>query len=437
MKIFPRQLALAIAISFVFFAGRAFPTWEIQTCPTSQTLTSVCFISPKSGWVVGDSGIILHTNNAGRTWATQLETGANLKSVYFLDSLNGWAAGTPPLPAYSYVYHTSNGGKTWESQFIGYGVRCFSIFFPDDSHGWIAGMDESSAMWYGETGTIRYWTNDGQGWRTQPHQGGFPLHSVFFLNAQVGWAAGEQGELLYTPDQGKTWSALQCDTIGSMAGLNSIQFANADTGWATGYDYRVILTIDGGRHWERHNIQSCMCTSLYPKLHFVDAKNGWVLSDCGTGCNFLFRTRNGGISWDTVDLGLNLPRRNTYDVYFTDTANGWVALDSGTILHYFSLDLNSSNFNKIADRKAHQGLSIAYEKATNRIEFSTPVPDRAILRIYDAQGRLLATPFNENVAAGRHIAFYSFIQCNPGILFLNLSSGEHSITKPLFSERFK
>lgn len=58
-------------------------------------MNSVFFINQKIGWVVGDSGVIFKTKNAGLTNWKKLNSGINynLHSVKFLDTSNGWAVG--------------------------------------------------------------------------------------------------------------------------------------------------------------------------------------------------------------------------------------------------------------------------------------------------------------------------------------------------------
>jgi len=60
----------------------------------------VQFIDENNGWVVGDSGTILKTTNAGATWAQQTSgTEHNLLAVCFKNLNTGWAVG---------------GGEFWE-----------------------------------------------------------------------------------------------------------------------------------------------------------------------------------------------------------------------------------------------------------------------------------------------------------------------------------
>ena len=69
-------------------------TWTPQTSGTSSALDKVYFTDSNNGWVVGKSGLILHTTDGGVTWNSQVSgTTQWLHSVFFIDSNNGWIVG--------------------------------------------------------------------------------------------------------------------------------------------------------------------------------------------------------------------------------------------------------------------------------------------------------------------------------------------------------
>ena len=45
--------------------------WNSLPSSTSHTLTAVHFVGPTTGWVVGEKGTILHTEDGGDTWVSQ------------------------------------------------------------------------------------------------------------------------------------------------------------------------------------------------------------------------------------------------------------------------------------------------------------------------------------------------------------------------------
>ena len=84
----------------------------------------VHFVSPTTGWVVGDVGIVLKTTDGGATWVDQsipsnwVPTPQDLLDVSFADANNGWVVGWGGV-----IYHTTDGGRTWEQQNPGPSTR--------------------------------------------------------------------------------------------------------------------------------------------------------------------------------------------------------------------------------------------------------------------------------------------------------------------------
>lgn len=97
--------------------------WRQLTLPTDKTMFAVHFRSPEDGWVVGIDGIILHTTDGGATWTTQnglIETGA-IDDVSFVQAM-----ANPGLYAVSVegrrgivvgdsgaFFVSDDGGQTW------------------------------------------------------------------------------------------------------------------------------------------------------------------------------------------------------------------------------------------------------------------------------------------------------------------------------------
>jgi photosystem II stability/assembly factor-like uncharacterized protein len=121
------------------------------------------------------------------------------------------------------------------------------------------------------------------------------LYAVCFLNANVGWAAGDK--VLRTLNGGRKWRAVSVP----YGGLQAVDFVSAKKGWAVGGDggkyvgrdhYRVILhTSDGGASW-----QTQLYESIGPgpdALHavdFVSATRGWAVGEHG----LILATTDGG-----------------------------------------------------------------------------------------------------------------------------------------------
>ena len=102
------------------------------------------------------------------------------------------------------------------------------------------------------------------------------LQSVFFLNADTGFVAGDSGTILKTVNGGFTWLSQKSGTLQS---LTAIQFINPTRGYAIGLGGTILLTKDGGATWSAQ--VSGTTQNLYG-MHFFRSGQGWVVGQGGT-----------------------------------------------------------------------------------------------------------------------------------------------------------
>ena len=145
-------------------------TWEAVPLPIPAgehpILWDLAFSDADHGWVAGERGIICHTRDGGASWELQqrgvpvirviprgearrprevvpeLETQPDRLSVAaiaFADSARGWAVGYYADVAESVVLGTSDGGATWRVEHVQPGEQLRSLFVLDADHAWAAG----------------------------------------------------------------------------------------------------------------------------------------------------------------------------------------------------------------------------------------------------------------------------------------------------------
>jgi photosystem II stability/assembly factor-like uncharacterized protein len=197
------------------------------------------------------------------------------------------------------------------------------VFFIDAQLGWAAGSDG-----FGGPGVIVSTTDGGANWNRQNGVNTpWSLNAVYFISSVQGWAVGKFGTILRTADGGQSWNV---QNSGSSADLVSVHFINANTGWATGFSGfftpgAILRTDDGGQNWVSEVIPNSDGVE-WKKVQFVDAVNGYILGSSGAAG--LLRTTDGGGSWSN----LSIPATATLtDLHFVDPLNGWVVGYEGTI----------------------------------------------------------------------------------------------------------
>ena len=148
-------------------------TWDNLQYFDNAYLYNSIFLNDNStpGWVVGSEGKIFNTID-GLYWVAQnSNTTQALNDVFFINSLEGWAAGTEIL------LHTLDGGVTWTqelaSQTVGMELR--AIYFTSAHNGYVVG--NGVLLKYGEISGI------GDGVETIPFEI-FPNPAVSVIGIQ-------------------------------------------------------------------------------------------------------------------------------------------------------------------------------------------------------------------------------------------------------------
>ena len=159
--------------------------WEKIQSPTTKNLQKIVFVDSLTGWAVGDSGVIIHTSNAGLNWEIQnSDINLDLFSVSFPDKNFGWALSSLNSPPYgSIILKTFDGGSSWKNEtYNGQDNFLSSIFFIDSLNGWIG-------AYYGG---ILYTTDGGNLWNQAVIDSfsGYPINNFVFADKYYGFAAG-------------------------------------------------------------------------------------------------------------------------------------------------------------------------------------------------------------------------------------------------------
>ena len=193
----------------------------------------------------------------------------------------------------------------WSQQDSPIGSDLESVFFVDANNGWIAA----------ENGRILHTSNGGSSWQEQTAPPGTrDLESIFFIDASRGWAVGDSGHIVHTNNGGTSWNF---QPSGKFISFKSVFFIDANTGWAAGKSGTIIKTTDGGGQWADSSTQDLFMD--FNSIFFADANNGWAV---GAGHPRIVRTTDGGVTWTGQSLPPNF-EAILESVFFVDANNGW------------------------------------------------------------------------------------------------------------------
>ncbi|ROL84392.1 WD40/YVTN/BNR-like repeat-containing protein [Pseudomonas chlororaphis] len=103
-------------------------------------------------------------------------------------------------------------------------------------------------------------------------------------------AVGDRGHILYSDDQGQTWTQAKVPTRQL---LTAVYFVDAKHGWAVGHDAQVLASEDGGLTWTKQ-FEDLKREAPLLDLWFQDTRNGFAVGAYGA----LLATTDGGKHWE-------------------------------------------------------------------------------------------------------------------------------------------
>lgn len=157
------------------------------------------------------------------------------------------------------------------------------------------------------------------------------VQAVFLDIAQAGErvvAVGERGIVVYSDDQGTTWTQADVPVRGT---LTALEFQDPRNGFAVGHDATILRTKDGGESWNLVKFDP-ESQNVFLNVRFRTPQWGYIVGTNGQ----LLITRDGGVSWDSQTLAVEEWYQNhLFDIAWTD-AGTLVVAEKGVL--YFSHD---------------------------------------------------------------------------------------------------
>jgi photosystem II stability/assembly factor-like uncharacterized protein len=412
-------------ILFIFFVvSQTFcqNLWEKIESPTTQNLQKIIFLDSLNGWAVGDSGIIIHTSDAGNSWAIQNSgINLNLQSVSFPDKLIGWSLSWTTSPPYgTIILNTSDGGNSWKNEFFnGQDVFLNTICFVDSLHGWLGGNYSG----------ILYTTDGGQNWNQAAIDSfsGFPIYNFIFYNKNYGFASGGStdfmGVIYKTTDGGKNWigKSVAADPIQKIFFLDSLNIVGigGDLEFGAGF----IKSTNAGADWAYRTL-NIYGTGL--GISFRTPSEAWSPIKGGFFGRFIV-TYDTGNTWNEYVTPDSL---YITDISFTDSLHGYAVGLNGSILKFKGAVTSvKDQFKLLSGFSLFQNYPNPFNPSTT-ISFFIPEKARVTLIIYDIMGREIKS-FVKQLEKGEHN--FKFISDNlpSGIYIYSLIANNYRASRKM------
>lgn len=424
-------LLLALAIPF---DANSQDYWLRQSSPTTQKLHHLSFIDSLTGWVSGDSGVILHTSNGGLNWEIQ-ETGLDdrIWGIDFINENTGWAIAFrfTKTAYFPIMLKTTNGGVNWNNYIYPDTNQFFyAIHFINENTGWAGG----------DNGTIIKTTNGGVNWfKTYPDStifSGFPVFEIKFYSENFGFAIGGandiSGVVWRSTNAGVNWSVTGGSVLGSEPYFGIVYFDSLNIHSVGGdFDFgsSIIRTTNGGLNW---HYQVLGIFGFASALSYRTQAEGW--SPLGFERKFMY-TLDSGDTWQTISTPDSL---EIYDVYFTDHRNGFAIGEKGTILKYNSDLINISGIStEIPDIfSLYQNYPNPFNPIT-RIRYDMKKPGDVKLRIFNMLGKEMKIADQGFKPPGSYDISLDLSDFTSGVYYYNLEVSDPSPGGNIYSETRK
>ncbi|MBN8569452.1 MAG: T9SS type A sorting domain-containing protein [Ignavibacteria bacterium] len=423
-----------IILALFLFSGNSYSQngWVQVNSGTTKSLSKAFFINNNTGWICGDSGLVIKTTDKGFTWQSKsLLIRDKLNDIFFINENTGWVCGgyyeTFGSPANKmFMAKTTNGGNNW-----------YTLLSDSDWSNTLKFMyliNESSVLAFGTgstgsgpTAVLRKTTNDGINWSSLPSAamnsfkrdgtGTFwacerlwsdvGIDTAFIIsstNNGTNWISHKKfsktnlssldilddntilvlkseinsvfrNPILKSTNSGATW-----DSINTFSRVYSMDFINLNTGWLTGA--RISKTTNGGVNWSQ---QTDSGTYYFYYINMRDSLYGLAIANFSK----IFITGTGGVV-------------NTSELSYTVTDN-------------FSLSQNYPNpFNP-----------------STTINYELPITNFVSIKVFDVLGNEVKTLVNEKQNAGSYSVDFNAAELPSGIYFYKLVTEKFSETKKM------
>jgi len=224
----------------IYYTTDAGDSWAPQTSGTGETLYSASCYTGSYCWAVGTNGVLVSTTDGGSHWSKQtLVSGATLDDVSFVNSTTGWVVGWMNSGGAPVVRKTINGGSSWIDQSgnimsAGLYDQARGVHFTSEFKGYIVGYDSLYLTTNGGDSFSESFIGDWQ-------------RDIYAVDDTYLWAAGEWGSVDLSANGGASWS--YAAPAGQESHQNRIWAMDGNEAWVVAEDGKIRHTTDAGWSW--------------------------------------------------------------------------------------------------------------------------------------------------------------------------------------------
>lgn len=407
--------------------------WIRNPSPTSLILTEVCFLNSNTGWIAGDSGAVFRTTDQGLNWTKQSTYVDNyILSIFFINENTGWALSWDVFPDSGSFFgtimlRTTNGGVNWNRSMFPDSNRFLkSVYFLDQMNGFAGGAP----------GGVFKTSNGGINWAAAEIDSAstfiLPIENFKFFDSQTGYACGGfrdlAGSMWKTTNGGNFWKI----SIVGPEPLNDLYINNSDKLIAVGGDFEYgssyVKTTNSGINWIYDTLGIFGVSS---SVDFRTKSEAWI----SVGQKFVYSLDTGN-SWRSIYTPDSI---RIEDLCFTDSSHGWAVGYNGYVLKYYnpsSVISNNIQFTNPYSFVLEQNYPNPFNPKTI-IRYRLTEHSNVTLKVFDALGKEVVTLMEEKQNAGNYSVEFDSRMTNKGddlpsgVYFYKLETDNFAQTKAM------
>ncbi len=279
-----------------FSKQTAIPGTTASATPGGAIAKDILFTGPDSGIAfvgTGATSAAFVTTDAGISWKPLTIPAGSVDRLYRFSATTIFAIGNATL------LRSDDGGATFTKQAFGAGQTLTSI----------GCVDPNLCLITTAKGELNR-TTDGGATATPITASSVPLAGAAFASAARAVAVGAAGQTVVSNDAGINYTAIGGDIGGSFFGVRRGPVPTA--AFAPGAKGQIAMTVDAGATWKVANVST---SADILDTSWSDAKVGYALDIRGG----LFRTLNGGTTWQTLNAGAGAAPRAVIAVPGSDS----------------------------------------------------------------------------------------------------------------------
>ena len=214
--------------------------WEQAKVDTSVLLTSVAFADEENGWATGHHGVIIKTEDGGKTWKRQLD-GFELMTLekrYFEQRIEKLKEELESTDDEDVI-----GELEWQLEELQFQISNIEVAQeegPSKPFLDLYAKDNQTVFAIGAYGTFLKTENGGENWQVissrLENPGGYHLNTIFGQGDDL-YIVGEAGLAFASHDGGESWETLDSPYRGSLFG------GHIDAGGVYGFTVCVAMLL--------------------------------------------------------------------------------------------------------------------------------------------------------------------------------------------------